>query len=244
MISTRDIERWFDSAHYRKKSDWVCIDQPKVIREWGRKGRIGQVICSDKIEKPAWTTTVPCLDVEHAWFNQVTKKPSHMGMMVIIERPTYKVSDLMRAPRVLLLDGIQDPGNLGTMMRSMVAFGCNALCLTDDCVDPFHPKSVNASCGAIAHLGIYFETHWMAWIKETKHPIYVLDPKGLSNIWDIERSKNYVLVCGSEGQGIQSTLIKSVHIHPISIPMADEMESINAALSVGIGLHQLSYPIK
>ena len=244
MISKRDIERWFESAHYRKKCDWICIDQPKVIREWGRQGRIGQVICSEKIEKPQWTESVPCLDVPHAWLNQVTSKPSHMGMMVIIERPSYKVSDLMRASRVLLIDGIQDPGNLGTMIRSMVAFGCNTLCLTDTCVDPFHPKSVGASCGAIAHVNIYFETHWNDWIKETSHPVYVLDPKALHSIWDLEKSKNYILVCGSEGQGIQSKLIQSVQILPISIPMAEEMESLNAAMSVGIGLHQLSYPIK
>ncbi|RAP24636.1 hypothetical protein DID73_01515 [Candidatus Marinamargulisbacteria bacterium SCGC AG-343-K17] len=244
MISERDIERWFESAHYRKKCDWICVDQPKVIREWGKQGLIGQVICSDAIEKPKWTEDMPCLDVSHTWLTTISKKPSHMGMMVIIERPAYKVSKLMRATRTLVIDGIQDPGNLGNMIRTMVAFGCKTLCLTNDCVDPFHPKSVSASCGAIANIDIYYETHWGDWIKTTKHPVYILDPLALHSIWDVEKSDGYVLVCGSEGQGMKSKLIQSVQLSPISIPMADEMESLNAAMSVGIGLHQLSHPIK
>ena len=244
MISQRDIERWFESAHYRKKCDWVCVDQPKVIQEWGQKGLIGQVVCSDAIEKPNWTKDLPCLEVAQDWLMKVSGKPSHMGMMVVIERPSYKVSSLMHTNKVLLVDGIQDPGNLGTMIRSMVAFGCRALCLTNDCVDPFHPKCVSASTGAIAHVGIFYETHWKEWLKTTDHPIYVLDPLASHTTWDIKKNDAYVLVCGSEGRGIQSKLIQSVSITPIAIPMADEIESLNAAISVSIGLHQLSRTLK
>ena len=69
--------------------------------------------------------------------------------MVVIERQTFKVSDLLTEKRVLLLDGVQDPGNLGSILRSMVAFDIKTLCVTDDCVDVFHPKAVNASSGAL-----------------------------------------------------------------------------------------------
>ena len=54
MISERDIERWFESPHYRKKSDWICIDQPKVISEWQSKKMIGQLVMADSVQKLSW----------------------------------------------------------------------------------------------------------------------------------------------------------------------------------------------
>jgi len=245
MISQRDVERWFESPHYRKKCDWICIDQPKVIREWSKTHTIGQIMCSPEFKKPDWMADLPCLDVPQTWLTSVTKKPSHMGLMVVFERPTFNVSHLMRSTRTLVLDGIQDPGNMGTMIRAMVAFGCNNLCLTPNCVDPFHPKSVTASTGAIIHIqGIYYEQHWRDWITSTSHPIYVLDPLACHSIWDVSMGQPYVLVCGSEGRGIQSQLIQSVRIMPLSIPISDNMESLNAAMSVGIALNHLSRGLK
>jgi TrmH family RNA methyltransferase len=245
MISIKDIERWYTSAHFRKKCDWICLDQPKVIKEWSKRNCIGQVIFSDAITPPEWSKKLPCLTVRHQWLTKITGKPSHMGLMVIMERPTYKVSDLMRANRVLLLDGIQDPGNLGTMVRSMVAFGCTTLCLTNDCVDPFNPKCVSASTGSIAMLtGIFYETHWDEWIKKTTHSVVVLDPYAAHSMWDIEKTTAFVLVCGSEGRGIQSKLIKSVPLTPVSIPMADGVDSLNAGICVSIALNYLDYQSK
>ena len=92
MISQKDIERWYGSTHFRKKCDWICLDQPKVINEWSKKNTIGQIICSDKISPPEWAEKLPCLNVKHQWLVQTTGKPSHMGIMVIMERPTYKIS--------------------------------------------------------------------------------------------------------------------------------------------------------
>jgi TrmH family RNA methyltransferase len=240
MIPIRDIERWHESAHYRKKSDWVCIDQPKVIKEWLPKHALGQLLCAEGRELPDWTSGYECVQVSYDWLVGVTKKPSHPGVMAVFERPAYNVSNLMRCQSALVLDGIQDPGNMGTIVRSMVAFGCQSLCLTSDCVDPFHPKAVGASSGAIGHIqGIYYEHHWKEWLSSTAMPVYVLDPLACHSIWDVA-PKPYVLVCGSEGRGIQSSLISSVSITPLSIPTSDHVESLNAAMSVSIALNKLS----
>ena len=52
MISERDVERWFESSHFRKKCDWVCVDQPKVIQVWVDRHFIGQVLISEDVENP------------------------------------------------------------------------------------------------------------------------------------------------------------------------------------------------
>ncbi len=240
MISERDIERWFESSHFRRKCDWVCVDQPKVIQSWIDRHMIGQVIIANDLEKPSWISKFPEMAVSRAWLSKVTQKPSHPGIMVIIERPTFKVSDLLSQKRVLILDGIQDPGNLGTIIRSMAAFGIKALCLTDDCVDVFHPKAVNASSGALAHISIYHESHWSDWLGKSKHPVYVLDPSAAYLVNQVKQKGAFTLVCGSEGRGIQNELIKSVRLNPISIAMAEGVESLNAAMAVSIALHHLT----
>ena len=96
MISEKDIERWFESSHYRKKSDWICIDQPKVIEEWQKKNMVGQVIHASTIEKPSWAASIPSLSVSLSWLINLTGKPSHQGLMIIIERPNYRIACLAR----------------------------------------------------------------------------------------------------------------------------------------------------
>ena len=113
-------------------------------------------------------------------------------MMVIIERPTFKLSDLLTCSKAVILDGIQDPGNLGTIIRSMVAFGVDVLCLTNDCVDVFHPKAVNASSGALADIKIYNESHWADWLPTVPHPVYVLDPVGSSLVHNVSKKKMHL----------------------------------------------------
>ena len=242
MIKDKDIERWYQSSHYRKKSDWVCIDQPKVIEEWKNTQTIGQLICSDQCEKKDWMQQYPCLNVDHKWLLSITKKPSHHGCMMVIKRPAYKMSDLFLISQVVVLDGIQDPGNLGTIIRSMVAFDVKNLCLTDNCADPFHPKSVSASAGAIAHIKIYYETHWREWIETAQAPVLVLDPLAHQRVQDIKLSGKFILICGSEGQGVQTDLVTTRPITPVSIPTTSNVESLNAAMSVSIALNRLAIP--
>ena len=92
--------------------------------------------------------------------------------------------------------------------------------------------------------GVYYETHWEEWIKKTTHPVYVLDPLACHSIWDIQKNNAYILVCGSEGRGIQSKLIKSVSISPLCIPMQDGIDSLNAGICVSIALNHLNRSVK
>lgn len=239
MINNKEIEKWYQSSHYRKKSDWICIDQPKVIEEWKDSQTIGQIVCSNDFQKSDWMEKYPCLEVDHKWMSVVTSKPSHHGCMILIKRPIFKIADLLKVKRAVLLDGIQDPGNMGSIIRAMVAFGIDTLCLTDHCVDPFHPKSVSSSVGTISQVKIFHESHWSDWIKKAKLPLLILDPLAPLAIQEIKISEKFILVCGSEGRGIQSKLITERSITPVSIPISNKVESLNAAMSIGIALNRL-----
>lgn len=237
MIKQKEIERWYESAHYRKKSDWICIDQPKVIQEWFSSQAVGQIFYSDEFEPPKWMSKVPTVSVTGQWIKAVTKKPSHTGCIAIIKRPHYPIARLVASKQVVLLDGIQDPGNLGTIIRSMVAFGTSTLCLTSKCADPFHPKCVAASSGTIGKVVIFYEEHWSPWLAQSKLPVFILNPHAIDAIQSKKDQSEYILICGSEGQGIQSPWHQYVkESTSVAIPIHDECESLNAAMSVNIAL--------
>ena len=236
MIEEKDVERWYSSSHYRKKCDWICIDQPKVINEWRHSQQLGRLFYSkeykDYIEPYQTLSTV---EVEHSWVKKTTKKPSSPGCIAVIRRPHYPLSKLVASKQVVVLDGIQDPGNLGTIIRSMVAFGVKTLCLTENCADPFHPKTIAASVGTIPNIDIFYYDHWKTWISETSLPIFELHPNAASMV-KTRTEKEFVLICGSEGNGVQSHMLQSIHRTPIAIRMTQNCNSLNAAMSVNIAL--------
>lgn len=237
MIKTKDIERWYASNHYRKKADWICIDQIKVILEWKNAQEFGQLFFSEEFKPYAgFKESSRTEKVSQKWINAVTKKPSNSGCIAIVRRPHYPLSNLLSAKQVLVLDGIQDPGNLGTIIRSAVAFNAPVICLSKTCVDAFHPKCVAATSGAIGKAQLFLEQHWSGWIKQSEFPKYVLNPNGIQTLQRMTQPENYILICGSEGQGVQNKHLTSINTIPLSIPMSTHTESLNAAISVSITL--------
>lgn len=232
MISRRDVERWFSSRHFRQKCDWVCITQPKVINDWS--GPILQQMASAPCDP---TDNGHVQTVDHNWITTTIGKPSHNGVIMIVERSS-PASPLATHDRMVVLDGIQDPGNMGTIIRSMVAFGASALCLTRDCVDPWHPKSVDASSGTLLQLAIYDHDRWHDTLNDRSIPRFALDPDPCHpRITDIPRPSQFVLIVGSEGTGIRIDCT-SPATTLVRIPMIPHaVDSLNVGVSVGIALH-------
>ena len=253
MMAVKDIDRWYGSAHYRKKVDWVCIDQPKVIQEWVSRVPVRAIVLDKKYEDTdTWWDTWQIHDTQvknrlrdvvqyqsTGWFSNLDT-PCRSGMIVVFDRPALcDQNQLDQAHKIVLLDGIQDPGNMGTIIRTMCAFGVTTLCLTTDCVDPLHPKSVRASSGAIAHLNYFTQPQWEDWLPNQTRPMYVLDPKGDTLCTQIPGPNQFILVCGSEGQGIRAHGVQSYdNTVFVQVPMVAG-ESLNAAVSLSISLFLL-----
>ncbi len=240
IISQRDVDRWYGSSHFRRKSSWICIDQPKVIEAFRNRFEIEQVIVATTTTPPPWASHHKIMLAPMKWLTAVTGKPSHPGVLVIIKRPTYRDALLYASKQVVLLDGIQDPGNMGAILRSMVAFGLNIVCVTPDCVDVFHPKSVNASAGALAHIAVFHEVNWREWMRQTRTPLIILDPRGQHSVHSMPPMDRFSLVCGSEGRGVDVRRFVEFENTLVSIPMIGDMESLNVAVSAGIALHYLT----
>ena len=139
---------------------------------------------------------------------------------------------------VLILDGIQDPGNLGTIIRSCVAFNMPNLLLSKECVVVYNPKVIRSTEGMIFHLNIVRKdlTEILPKLKET-HQIIGTDVVNGVSIKEIEKEKNIALIIGNEGNGLG--ISKKYCDKFVYIPMNKECESLNAGVSASILLYEL-----
>ena len=152
----------------------------------------------------------------------------------------FQISDL-----VLALDGIQDPGNLGTIIRTCDWFGVHDIFCSRDTADCYNPKVVQATMGALARVRIHY-VDLPAWLAEQQCPIFgtLLDGK---NMYDVLSSINRqssivqssIIVMGNEGNGISSA-VRQLITHPIRIPSypknAETSESLNVSIATAIVL--------
>jgi TrmH family RNA methyltransferase len=143
--------------------------------------------------------------------------------------------------RFLIVDTVRDPGNMGALLRSAAAFGVDAVYLTPGSADPFNPKVVRASMGAIFALPVHTgqkPTTLAAKLQKAKIPIFVADPHEGKPV-PAKPLRKWSLVVGGETTGY-SQVWKSGAMRPIRIPTTGKIESLNSAVAGGILLFALA----
>jgi TrmH family RNA methyltransferase len=144
---------------------------------------------------------------------------------------------------VVAIDEVQDPGNLGTIIRLCDWFGIADLVCSKGTVDVYNPKTVQASMGSLARVKVHY-TELTDWLSQTDLPIYGTMLDGQS-IYELTWPEQGVLLLGNEANGISPEVIHLVH-HQITIPAMGQpaAESLNVAMATGLCLGALRHPIK
>ena len=172
----------------------------------------------------------------------ISQTVTPQGIVAIVRRREMEtVSD---KDTYLMLEDIQDPGNLGTLLRTAEAAGIDTVIMSRGCVDIYNPKVIRSTMGTIYRLPFYIckdEAEWFGIIRELKSDgvlIYGGSLRDSTNYADIDYTKRCAVVIGNEGRGItESTLdmIKSVHI-----PMHGDIESLNASVAGSILMYEIN----
>lgn len=163
--------------------------------------------------------------------NNITTVENSQGIIALCH---MKSAELERQGKYVLLDGLQDPGNMGTIIRTAAGFDYTGVIIGEGCVDPFSPKVVRSTMGAIFTLDIVFLKD-LGEIKD--HQLIAADGSG-EPAQNIKPSPNHILVIGSESQGVNKELLKTAQ-NIVSIPQTKKIESFNAAVAAGILMYQL-----
>lgn len=171
---------------------------------------------------------------------------SHQGYGA--QREDYKVYDDKvidfingENKRILILDGIMDPHNFGAIIRSVDAFGYDAIVLPNNRSVRITETVAHVSTGAIEHVKIAYVNSLSTFIKRLKENDYWIcgtDALGNTLINQIDKNRNLAVIIGSEGFGMSKTLV-NMSDYLITIPMVGHVNSLNASVSAGIVLHGL-----
>lgn len=136
------------------------------------------------------------------------------------------------------LDSIQDPGNLGTILRTCAAVGISSVYLSKGCVNPWSPKVLRSGQGAHFVLDIYTQVDTEEFLQHNQLPVYItyLDHQA-TNLYQTQLPKDIVWVMGNEGQGVSDSFFRYPH-QTIFIPQSDKVESLNVGIACGLVLYE------
>ncbi len=181
----------------------------------------------------------PVREVGAGELNELSDTHTNQGVLVVAETPRGSL-DMVPATgpsTLLLLDGVQDPGNMGTLVRSAAAFGCHAVAYLPGTVDPWNPKAVRASAGALFRIPVV-QAHPEVFMDElADHDYMVLGADAAGRPVDrLALSGRTVLAVGNEGGGL-SGFTRSRTDSLVAVPMAPGVESLNVAVAAGILLY-------
>lgn len=215
---------------YREDAGLFVAEGIKPVAEGIKAGVVREIFCTPEHGERFPEATVLSENV----FSYVSSEKTPQGVMATVQIPATKPVKPQNS--CLLLDRIQDPGNLGTIIRTANAAGFNEIYLIN-CTDPFSPKCVRASMS-----GIYFVKLYCGNAQET---LSVLNGVPLvcgalegENIFKFNPPEKFCLCIGNEGNGLSREILNTAE-YKINIPMKETCESLNAAVSAGIAMYLL-----
>ncbi len=175
-------------------------------------------------------------------FAQVAATQAPQGIAALVELPLYYLDAILTGREVVLLIacGVQDPGNLGTIVRSALAFGASAALTLKDTVSPFNPKAMRSSAGAVLHLPVLRDLEAReVWgrLRAARVCIVAADSHSPSPLAQADLRGRLAILVGREASGLSPEISREAH-QLLSIPMRASVDSVNAATAAGIFLYE------
>jgi TrmH family RNA methyltransferase len=228
--------RSLHQSKFRKETGLFIIEGEKLIQEAKAAGAIMDAIYSTD---EAWCAKNVAEWIADHEMQQISALNSPSPYLAIVHQLTFK--PISSSEKVLYLDGIKDPGNLGTLIRSADAFGWSQVVLAPQCVELYNPKVVQSTMGSIFHIQIQVDTKgdFLEEAKAQHRGILGADLKGQALKEMPLPERNAVLVIGSESHGI-SAATRGYISQYVRIEQSGRAESLNAAIAASILMHHWS----
>ena len=253
IISSKDNEivknvRKLKEKKYRDLENAYIVEGIKMVREAiEEKAVIRQIIICDDCEK---SDSIPkelmyeiakydCLYVTSKIFKYISEVQTPQGVLAVVEKNNRDEDINYNEDIIVALDDIQDPGNLGTILRTVDSVGLTQILVSKGTADPYNPKVVRSSMGAIYRVKVIECEDLLETLKEVKRnkfKILVSSLKESNSIYNVKYNKK-VLVIGNEANGVEEKIM-NIADEKIKIPMLGKTESLNAAVATGIILYE------
>ncbi len=221
---------------YRNELNLFIVEGKKSINEFLQAGYTPQLL----IATEAFTASVPqhlITPVSKDELRKVSTLQNPDEGLAVFEQPKYK--GILQEGVIVALDNVQDPGNLGTIIRLCDWFGVETLLCNTQTVDCYNPKVVQASMGSLTRVAVHY-LDLAAFLTTTALPVYTMDLEG-ENLYTATFSKDCILILGNEANGISSE-VRALSNEVITIPRFSQhqrTESLNVAMAGAIILSEV-----
>ncbi|RYM06959.1 RNA methyltransferase [Sporolactobacillus sp. THM7-7] len=227
---------------WREKEQMYLLEGPHLLEEavFSANDMLSAIVIDEGFHMPRkWPTEdIEVYQVTHKIFTELSQTETPQGIIGICRmvRPSVSIG----LGRYLLVDGVQDPGNMGTLIRTADAFGLDAVFLGKGCVDGYNSKTLRSGQGSHFHLPIVHRDLFSvaAEMKRLGVPLYGSSLQGGDMTKTDVTQPYFGLVVGNEGQGASPELLAEMD-REVRIPMAGRAESLNVAVAAGILLYWL-----
>ena len=223
---------------YRKTSGTLLVEGAVVIEEVMAEGYVTELIVDKEkieqhrplIEKAEVAVTL----LDHRLFNELVSTETNQGILALCRSFLIDGEHLPKTGRFLYADGIQDPGNLGGMIRSAEAFHFDGVLIGPGTVDPTNDKCIRASMASAFRLPVAYvsDEELLAYKDHCRFAALDIRGEGMTLKGD---NKNIVLIVGNEARGIRENLLNEVDLR-LRIPMKETIDSLNANVAASIAM--------
>ena len=218
---------------YRDKSNKYLIEGLHLVTEALKYDIIDTIIIREDF---SYETDIKHIIVSNEVMKKLSDNPSIPKIMAIV----YKKESTISGNKILLLDRLQDPGNLGTIIRSAVAFNFDTIILSNDTVDLYNSKVLRSTQGMLFNINILRQdlTNVINELKKNNYTIYGTKVDNGNDVKEINNTNKFALIIGNEGTGISDNILKQCDKY-LYIKMNTNCESLNAGVAASILMYEM-----
>ncbi|MCR5627457.1 MAG: RNA methyltransferase [Lachnospiraceae bacterium] len=236
----KDVRSLLDRSKIRQERDAFVTEGIKMFSETPRED-IKEVYVSESFyaKNPDIKNYDPVI-VREDIFKKMSDTKSPQGIIAVVKQKHYPIEEILSGGLVMVLEELQDPGNLGTIIRTGEAAGISGIIMDEKCVDIYSPKVVRATMGAIYRVPFYKTESIEKIIPEIKKKgftVYAAHLNGSISAENLTFENNSAILIGNEGNGLKEETSKKADIL-LKIPMKGRVESLNAAVSAAILMYK------
>ncbi len=229
---------------YRDEKKQVIVEGTRTIRQLITDSvPLLELFCPEK-EAGKYNSVISCIPsdklfwAEEHQISRIAASKTSQNILALVEKKSPAITE---QKRLLFIDRVSDPGNVGAVFRTAKASGMQGIILSPESCDVFNPKTVRASVGAVFSLPNIVADY--GFLKQCNSEIIVTDVNEGCSIFDIAAGgEPYILVIGSESTGIDRELMQIAH-RKARIPMLNNLESLNVAVAAGLCMYHLNKDI-
>ena len=243
IITSRDnqtIKEIIKLKDKKFRENSYLVEGIKQVREAIKENaKIEKIVISEDFENKDAFKDFECIEVSTKIFRHMTDTKTPQGVLAVVAKNKNKEIDYSK-DFLIILDNIQDPGNLGTIIRTADSCDLGQVIVSTDTVDSYSPKVIRSTMGSSFRINV-IERNLVETIKEIKahgFEIIVTSLQTDKSIYDIDYSKKAIVI-GNEANGVRDEIMKEADLK-VKIPMLGKTESLNASIAAGVMMYEYS----